>query len=426
MAENDIYNSQARYERLTKKIKGWTYPAIRGARRYWIQCPDNRKYFDVVIAKSESKDLSYIRRVRLLHSLLVICYIINKDLATADRKDVDELLAFAHTVKKTYESKKSFFEDVRHLWKLLCPEKDSLGREDETLIPYPVRHIKVEPDKSRKKMRKDKLRPEEVTHILNLFFDRPDIQSAIVLAYEGLARPQEILGRKISDVKMYDGYAKVWITEHGKEGTGFIPVIEHVSYLKKWLENHPLQNNPDAPLFFSQGSNTMFRQMTPIGLNKAIRKRLEAAGITKRLTLYSFKRNGVTHMRLNGYSDNAIQHRARWTSTDQLQTYDLGNQDDAFRMELEQKGLIQGKRTADAFFVEPQKKCQTIQRESKRTNVPQKYCTNCGGGLVPCAKFCGDCGSPSTAPHIPQSNQDGLYPELVTRGHGNQGTESGF
>ncbi len=346
---------------------------------------------------------------------------INKDLATAERKDVDELLAFAHTVKKTYESKKSFLEDVRHLWKMLCPEKDALGREDETLIPYPVRHIKVEPDKSRKKMRLDKLKPEEVTHILELFFDRPDIQSAIVLAYEGLARPQEILGRKISDVKLFDGYAKVWITEHGKEGTGFIPLIEHVRYLKTWLAKHPLRDNPDAPLFFSRGSNTMFSQITPIGLNKAIRKRLEAAGITKRLTLYSFKRNGVTHMRLNGYSDNAIQHRARWTSTDQLQTYDLGNQDDAFRMELEQKGLLKTQNTSSLVECVATKINPQQDRPLMRKVPTPKFCTNCGDALVDGARFCGGCGLPSCS-EASHPHKNALCPALVTRGHEHFGT----
>ena len=35
-----------------------------------------------------------------------------------------------------------------------------------------------------------------------------------------------------------------------------------------------------------------------------------------------------------------IQHAARWTSTKQLKTYDLTNQEDAFQVELEKRGIV--------------------------------------------------------------------------------------
>jgi hypothetical protein len=36
-----------------------------------------------------------------------------------------------------------------------------------------------------------------------------------------------------------------------------------------------------------------------------------------------------------------IQHRARWSSTKQLKTYDLSHQDDTFKLELIKRGLIE-------------------------------------------------------------------------------------
>ena len=63
-------------------------------------------------------------------------------------------------------------------------------------------------------------------------------------------------------------------------------------------------------------------------------------GIDKPITSYSLKRSGITHRRLRGDSDMEIQHAARWTSTKQLKTYDLSNQQDAFRRELEKRGLV--------------------------------------------------------------------------------------
>ncbi len=63
-------------------------------------------------------------------------------------------------------------------------------------------------------------------------------------------------------------------------------------------------------------------------------------GFMKPITGYSLKRNGVTYRRLRGDSDVAIQHAARWTSTKQLNTYDMSVADDAFKIELSKRGLI--------------------------------------------------------------------------------------
>jgi len=62
--------------------------------------------------------------------------------------------------------------------------------------------------------------------------------------------------------------------------------------------------------------------------------------LNKPITCYSLKRNGVTFARLRGESDVEIQHRARWTSTKQLKTYDLSSQEDSFRIALAKRGLI--------------------------------------------------------------------------------------
>ena len=43
----------------------------------------------------------------------------------------------------------------------------------------------------------------------------------------------------------------------------------------------------------------------------------------------------------------AIQHRAGWTSTNQLKTYDLSTQQDSFKQELAKRGLIESNEYKD-------------------------------------------------------------------------------
>ena len=368
MAEDDIYSNKTIYEKFIGKAGQLIVPPRDARRKYWIKNPENAKYFIQLADKMQAKDLSYIRRIRMLRKLLFICHCTRKDLAELQRDDIDAILSQAHAVNRTYESKRDFLIGIKSIWRTLFPDKDERGRDDETIVPYVVRHVKTKIDRSRQKIRKDKFTADEYMEIFDLFYDRLDVQSVIVLAYEGLARPQEILGRSVKDVELHENYAKIWISERGKEGVGFIPIIEHVDVIRRWMEVHPLRHDPNAPLFFSRATNTRFRRLAPTGFNKIVRRRMKSAGMDKPVTLYSFKRNGITHMRLKGKSDLDIQRRARWTSTEQLHTYDLSTQEDAFQKELERKGLVVG----------APRECIRIdtQVESEQTSTIQKHDQN--------------------------------------------------
>ena len=96
--------------------------------------------------------------------------------------------------------------------------------------------------------------------------------------------------------------------------------------------------------------------MTPFNINKKIRQACKALGINKPITNYSFKRNGVTYQKLQGYSDTDIQHRAGWTSTRQLETYDLSEQSEAFNLRLIKQGLRSPEEN-NLLFQNQKKKC---------------------------------------------------------------------
>jgi integrase len=82
-------------------------------------------------------------------------------------------------------------------------------------------------------------------------------------------RPHEILNIKIKDVvfKTATGnhqYAEVLV--NGKTGTRHIPLINSLPYLKNWLDEHPQQGNPNAPLI--------------CGYNKSLGRRIRPTTIT--------------------------------------------------------------------------------------------------------------------------------------------------
>ena len=129
---------------------------------------------------------------------------------------------------------------------------------------------------------------------------------------------------RIQDFEIFEGYGKLHISEHGKEGTGFLQVIDSFPYMMRWYTAHPLKSDSEA-FFFLNNKN---QQLTPDDVNEHLKQACTDLKIRKPITCYSFKRNGITFARLRGLSDVEIQHKARWTSTNQLKTYDLSTQED--------------------------------------------------------------------------------------------------
>ncbi|MAG60771.1 hypothetical protein CL619_03215, partial [archaeon] len=257
MAKDDIYGNKRRYENLVSNLESFLeVPEIkkgRGKRKYYIKYKQNLKHFSKLCTHFEMKDLSFSRRVRVIGVLLFITSIVNKDLKDCTRDDINEIIAAMHKVNTTVSSKTSFIKNIKCIWRVLFPEKDHLGRDDETLCPYVVRHLSRKMDKSKETLRNEKYTIEEFQQIIKFFEKDPKVQAFITIMQETYARPQELLYLKIRDLQLFDNYGVARVSEHGKEGCKLIQ-FENLSYpyLLKWLGEHPLANDPNAFLFINE------------------------------------------------------------------------------------------------------------------------------------------------------------------------------
>ena len=379
MAKDDIYGNKGKYERFISDMERFTKkptkPKWGRKAKYYIKNKENLKYFYKLIDHFELKDLSFIRRLRMLYVLKLITFVIEKDLATAIRKDINELVKYSHTRYNTVTSKRDFIKDLKAMWRVLFPEKDQKGRIDETIVPYVVRHLTKKIDKSKETLRDDRLTTQEFKKLVQYFGNDPRMQAYIMLAYESLGRPQEILSLRLKNIVCYDNYAKVWIADHGKEGPGLLQCIDSYPYVLRWLQVHPFNDDPEYHVFIVLNNNNKYGQMNPHAMSLRLRRACKYLGINKRITCYSLKRNGVTHRRRIGQSDLQIQHAARWTSTKQLQIYDMTTQQDAFEMELERRGMKQ--------------------KQTKEEDLPKtKQCKFCSHSNGFTASFCYNCQRP--------------------------------
>jgi len=375
MAENDIYNNQKRYNDFLKDLSTYTKPPV-GKRKYQVKNKANISYYHELARVFDARDASFIRRLRLFRSFLIVTHIIEKDLKDADRDDLNKVMAYFNKQNFSPKTKKDFVIDIKFIWKCVFPEKDERGRIDETIVPYPVRHLSPKVDKSREKRRQDKITLEEFENLVSAFGDDVRMKALLTLALESLVRPQELLYTRLKDVEIYDNYAKIYISEHGKEGVKFLRCIDSFPYVSEWHTKHPLKKNPNAFFFITMGNKSRYEQLSPYAVNKQIRLKCELAGIKKPITFYSLKRNGVTIRRLRGDTDLEIQHTAGWTSTKQLKTYDLSDADESFKLELVKRGIIK-----------PDKEHQELKPTIKT-------CLFCGVGNGIAESICKNCKRP--------------------------------
>ena len=382
MADNDIYDSKGKYERFKSNLNKLSLPPekrqIKGSKKakYYCKNPGNLKYFQRLFDKFESKDLSYIRRLLVCRCLLIIVHATDKDLKDLDREDIDKIIAFQHTVNKSIKCKTDFIKVIKYIWKLFFPELDAKDRPDENLVPYVVRHLSSKIDKSREKLRRDKLTIEEYEKLIGFFSNDVRIQFFLAFSLESIGRPQEILQRRINDIEWHkdENYAVIKISDHGKEGTGNLQCIDSYQFLVKWIEQHPFKINDDAYIFINLGKKNFGKQLKPVNVLSHLKKACKALGINKPITNYSFKRNGVTFSRLSGDSDVEVQHKARWTSTRQLQTYDLSDQNDTLRIQLIKKGKITPDNDKDKIYLPKDKQCMACGHINIFTKITCDVC----------------------------------------------------
>ncbi|OGI83873.1 hypothetical protein A2903_01515 [Candidatus Nomurabacteria bacterium RIFCSPLOWO2_01_FULL_33_17] len=375
MAEDDIYSSKKRYEGFKKHLADLIKkPSNSNSRSiYYCKNQANLRYFEALMDKFEVQDQSYVRRLRLLNQLKIVVYCSEKDLVSVKREDIDKIIKF---VNKTLNDrgKKDFVIDIKYLWKQLFPEKDEKERIDERIVPYEVRHLSSKIDKSREKLRNDKFTWEEYERLVNFFSDDPKMQAYITLSLESLSRPQELCYTKIKDCELYDNYAKIWISSHGKEGTKFLSCIDSFPYLVKWLNIHPFKTDTNSYLFVKYDKHNPKSQLTNKSVNERLRNAVKKLMINKQITCYSLKRMGVTFRILNGDAPQVIQKIAGWKTMRSLHFYDQSKQEEVFNQELVRKGKIPNNTLQVQEFRMTEKECLFCNHKNKFTDT---ICNNC-------------------------------------------------
>lgn len=222
----------------------------------------------------------------------------------------------------------------------------------------------------------DLLTKDEVNRLLNACRNPRD-KAMIAMALDSSLRIGALGTLKIKSIVHNRSGAVLYISPTSKNIKSTqpkpIPITWSVGYLNKWLDIHPLKDNPDAPLWVNLHGKTRNQLMSYKIIRQSLCNVAETAELKKRVFFHLFRHHKITDMILNGFSEQQIKYQAGWAKGSSRMLDIYGNFTDADMVDsiFEKQGL------------KP--------RDENTTKVTLKRCPRCDVVLVSEARVCHQC-----------------------------------
>ena len=214
---------------------------------------------------------------------------------------------------------------------------------------------------------------EEEILIAIASLDHPRDKAMIAMLYDLAARPHELMKLKIKDVVLRENYAQVKLTDH--TGERILPITLSFPYLLTWMNNHPLKEHLDAPLWVRL-------QKTPIKIGYPALYRLCTAVLKSRIGHKIHKpfnpycmgdHSRLTNLVEQGVSEFELKRFRGWRLNSSMPTRYI---------HMSGKGL--NEKLLDLAGI---KKPEQV----KESVLKQKECYRCKHKNAPDAKYCDRC-----------------------------------
>ncbi len=292
------------------------------------------EYSNEMIRLSHSK----ITRHKNLTHYVKLSQIYNKNWKNVTEKDVKRIVGIimekhsdnGQESNYTFDLKKS----LRSIVRFALTGTRNIPEKGELEI---LRCVKGKTPKD-KLSREDLPTEEEVQKLLDVCADSPRDKAMISVQNEAGTRIGEILTLRIKHVKI-DEYGANLLVD-GKTGARKIRIVLSVPNLTKWINVHPMKDNPEAPLFvFISKANSFGKPMTYAGFNNILRKRVKQAGLTKRIHSHLFRHKEITEM-ASKLTEAESRMRHGWGRSSPMPArYTHLNQEDLDNKILQMKGV---------------------------------------------------------------------------------------
>lgn len=289
----------------------------------------------------------------------------------AGRKDIERLSIWVqeqgyspHTIQDSLFAIKYFYKFVR-----------SGNTDHDTPFPEEVRWLKVR-QKANERKEPEFFTPGEVESLMKCAARLRD-KCMLSVAFERGLRPSELLLLNVGDVSFDAMGARIRVRK-SKTGERLLRIIATASLLGRYLESHPLKENPAAPLWVNESTNHMNERLTWTAWNRIMKEVAAKAGVNGKRIHHYLLRHGSATEAAKHFTDSELKILYGWT---------MGSRMPATYIHL------------SARDIDPKLE-QVYSGKPIEPAIPEfspSICPRCGEKNSPGIRFCGRCGTPLEA-----------------------------
>lgn len=312
------------------------------------------RYYNTRVAEG----ISPARIHKCLCTMNMISKAFGRQFEGATKDDIVKLVATLESKDIADWTKRDYRVVLKHFYKWLRNWDDG--------TPPEVRWIKKTRSAENKRpiLPKDLLTLEEKSLLLKST-RHPRDRALLEVLMESGRRLGEILTLHIGDIGFDDDGAILSI--NGKMGSDFSKIISSASSLAIWLKHHPLEGNPQAPVWVDIMGKNRGKQLSYAAATAMLKNRAKEAGIKKRIHFYLFR-----HTRID-----ESQGLLKESEQCNMFGWRYGSHMPATYMKRSIKHIEVAQRKMNALTISQQstKKCV---RCATTHSMNSKFCTNCG------------------------------------------------
>jgi len=320
---------------------------------------DNSKLIENFLNNCVATGIGKLRVIKYTQQLKWLSENLEKNFDKATRKDIENLVV-------KINQNENWSEWSKYDYKVALKKFYRWFNGGEECHPV-ARWIPTKISKCNQKLPEDLLTEEEVKKMVEY---APTIRDKafVITLYETGCRIGEMLSLRVKSVSFEEQGTVLRV--HGKTGARRVMVITATPYLRDWLNNHPMKDDPNEPLWIMADGSAL----TQAASAALLRRIADKAKIKKRINPHNFRHTRATHL-ANYLTEAQMKEYLGWTqSSDMAAVY----------------VHLSGRDTDNAILG-----MHGLKKEDKRKSQklsPQK-CMRCGEINKSTSKFCDKCGA---------------------------------
>ncbi len=283
------------------RMEGRLKSCLRRVERSKEILPKNKKAIKAFTDACTREGLTLSSIAKYLNSLIKIASWTDKGFATWKREDVEKIVERIQ--------KENCSEWTKHAHKVTLKKFfRQLMKTDE--YPEEVRWIKTSIKRRNTKIPEELLNESEVLKMIDHCENLRD-RAIISFLWESGCRVGELLSLQIKHVEFdEDGYARIIIPE-GKTGPRRLRCVSSAPHLNMWLQNHPLKDNKNSPLWVGIGTVGRNKPLMYSAVRKLLANAAKRTGVTKAVNPHNFRHSRATFL-ANHMTESQMKQYLGW------------------------------------------------------------------------------------------------------------------